>query len=97
MMEMARCMLHEELLKKFWAKAANITVFLQNRLPTKALEGKIPFDTWYWYKLSLSFLKIIGYVCFAHVPHVQGYFQTFIKDVMQQYVNFLAVKKHLKT
>ncbi|RDX63956.1 hypothetical protein CR513_57549, partial [Mucuna pruriens] len=32
-MEMARCMLHQkELPKKFWAEAANTTVFIQNRI-----------------------------------------------------------------
>ena len=37
-MEMTRCLLHEkELPKSFWAEAANTTVFLLNRLPTKAL------------------------------------------------------------
>lgn len=44
-MEMSRYLLHEEdLPKKFWAEAANKAVFLQNRLPTGAVEGKTPFD-----------------------------------------------------
>lgn len=43
-MEMARCMLYDkELPKYFWVEAANTTVFLQNRLPTKALKDKTPF------------------------------------------------------
>ena len=47
-MEMARCMLHEkEMPKHFWAEAANTTVFLQNRLPLKALIDKTPFEAWY--------------------------------------------------
>jgi len=42
---MARCMLHEkDLPKSLWAKAANTAVFLQNRLPRKALEEKTPFE-----------------------------------------------------
>ncbi|KAK2426495.1 hypothetical protein QL285_025158 [Trifolium repens] len=46
-MEMARCLLHEkELPKKFWAEAANTAVFLLNRLPTKALQKKTPFEAW---------------------------------------------------
>ena len=44
-MEMARCMLHEkELPKTFWAEATNIAVFLQNRLPTRALKDTTPFE-----------------------------------------------------
>lgn len=71
-MEMARCMLHEkELPKCFWAEAANTAVFLQNRLPTKALEDKTPFEAWYGYKPSLSFLKVFGSVCFVYVPQVK--------------------------
>ncbi|KAL0559650.1 hypothetical protein IC582_000013 [Cucumis melo] len=68
-MEMTRCMLHEKSLpKKFWAEAANTTVFLQNRLPTKALKEKTPFEAWYGYKPSLKFLKVFGCLCFTHVP-----------------------------
>jgi len=71
-MEMARCMLQEkEMPKHFWAKAANTTVFLQNRLPSKALKDKTHFEAWNWYKPSLSFLKVFGCVCFAHVPQVK--------------------------
>lgn len=59
-MEMARCMLHEkELPKIFWAEATNTTVFMQNRPPTKALKDKTPFEAWYWFKPSLSFLKCL--------------------------------------
>jgi len=71
-MEMTRCMLHEkELPKQFWAEAANTAVFLQNRLPSKALEDKTPFEAWYGYKPSLSFLKVFGSVCFVHIPQVK--------------------------
>ena len=46
MMKMARCMLHEkELPKTFWAEATNIAFFLQNRLPTKVLKDKTPFES----------------------------------------------------
>ncbi|KAA0037127.1 gag-pol polyprotein [Cucumis melo var. makuwa] len=68
-MEMTRCMLHEKSLpKKFWAEAANTAVFLQNRLPTKAVKEKTPFEAWYGYKPSLKFLKVFGCLCFTHVP-----------------------------
>ncbi|TYK19521.1 Retrovirus-related Pol polyprotein from transposon TNT 1-94 [Cucumis melo var. makuwa] len=57
-MQMTRCMLHEKSLpKKFWAEAANTAVFLQNRLPTKPVKEKTPFEAWYGYKPSLKFLK----------------------------------------
>jgi len=70
--EMVRCMLHEKNLPKmFWAEAANTAVFLQNRLPTKLLEEKTPFEVFYNYKPSLSFLKIFGSICFVHVPQIK--------------------------
>jgi hypothetical protein len=65
---MARCMLHEkELPKEFWAEATNTIVFLQKWLPTKFLEDKTSFEACYGYKPSLSFLKVFGSVCFAHI------------------------------
>jgi transposase InsO family protein len=71
-MEMARCMLHEKNLPKFfWAEAANTAVFLQNRLPTKLLAEKTPFEVWYKYKPSLSFLKVFGSTCFVHIPQIK--------------------------
>ncbi|XP_073263046.1 uncharacterized protein [Populus alba] len=71
-MEMARCMLHEKNLPKvFWAEAASTAVFLQNRLPTKLLTEKTPFEVWYNYKPSLSFLKVFGSTCFVHIPQIK--------------------------
>ena len=47
-MEMRRCLLHDKgLPKKFWAEATNTAIFLQNRLPMKALQKKMPFEAWY--------------------------------------------------
>jgi len=68
-LEMTRCMLHEKNLpKKFWAEAANTSVFLQNRLLTRAVKDQTPFEAWYGYKPSLNFLKIFGCLCFTFVP-----------------------------
>jgi len=67
-MKMAICMLHDkELPKTFWAEVVNTTFFLQNHLPTKALRDKTPFEAWYEYKLSLTFLKVFSCDCFAYV------------------------------
>ena len=64
-LEMTRCMLYEKNLpKKFWAEAASTYVFLQNRLPTKALMNQTPFEAWYGYNPSLKFLKIFGFFVF---------------------------------
>lgn len=71
-MEMARCMMHEKNLpKKFWAEAANTAVFLQNRLPTKAVKNQTPFEAWYGYKPPVNFLRVFGCLCFTYVPQVK--------------------------
>ena len=50
-MEMTRCMMHEkELPKKLWVETANTTIFLLNRLPTRVLHRKTPFEDWFGYK-----------------------------------------------
>lgn len=44
-MEMARCLMAEKNLPKlFWAEAANTSVYLLNRIPTKALSNQTPFE-----------------------------------------------------
>jgi hypothetical protein len=65
-------MLHEkELPKKLWAEAANTSVYLLNRMPTRALQKKTPFEAWFGYKPDLQQLKIFGCICFTHVPQVK--------------------------
>ena len=46
-------------------------MFLQNRLPTRALKDQTPFEAWYGYKPSLNFLKVFGCLCFTLVPQVK--------------------------
>ena len=71
-MEMTRCLLHEKNLpKKFWAEAASTSVFLLNRLPTRAVQKQIPFEAWYGVKPSVKNLKIFGCLCFSHVPQAK--------------------------
>lgn len=71
-MEMTRCMLHgKNLPKKFWADAASTAVFLQNRLPTKAVKDRTPFEAWHGFKPSIIFLKVFGCLCFSYVPQVK--------------------------
>ena len=71
-MEMTRCLLHDKgLPKKFWAKVAHTSVFLLNRLSTKALQQKTLFEAWYGYKPRLQNLKTFCCLCFSYIPHVK--------------------------
>lgn len=64
-MEMAWCLLFEKgLPKSFWAEAVNTSVYLLNLLPTKALNGKTPFEAWFERKPSMEQLRIFG--CVLH-------------------------------
>jgi len=50
------CMLYQkELPNKFWAEAANTTVFIQNRIPAQAIQNQTPFEAWFGFKPSLDF------------------------------------------
>ena len=68
-LKMTRCMLHEKNLpKQFWVEATHTIVFLQNKLPTRAVKDQTPSEAWYGYKPFFYFLKIFGCLCFTHVP-----------------------------
>ncbi|KAL4354255.1 hypothetical protein GQ457_06G039790 [Hibiscus cannabinus] len=71
-LNMARCLLFEKKIPKgFWAEAVNTSVYLLNRLPTKALEGKTPFEAWFDATPSIGHLRVFGCVCYMHVPEVK--------------------------
>ncbi|EOY27713.1 Uncharacterized protein TCM_029495 [Theobroma cacao] len=68
-LNMARRLLFEKSMpKEFWAKAANTVVYLQNILPTKALEKLTPYEAWYNVKPTVNHLKVFGCICYVHVP-----------------------------
>ncbi|KAG8485451.1 hypothetical protein CXB51_021502 [Gossypium anomalum] len=65
-MDMARCFLFQSKLPgKFWAEAVNTSVYLLNKLPTRAMKEKTPFEAWYGLKPSVSHLKVFGCVCYV--------------------------------
>lgn len=69
--EMTSCLLHEKgLPKKFWAEATFTTIFLLNRLPTRVLEKKTPYEVWFDIKPKLTNLKV-SCLCFFHVPQAK--------------------------
>ncbi|KAG8488949.1 hypothetical protein CXB51_016967 [Gossypium anomalum] len=72
LMDMARCLMFERNLPKtFWAEAVNTAVYLQNRLPTKALAQKTLFEAWFGFKPSLAHLRVFGCICYAHIHIVK--------------------------
>ncbi|KAG8492727.1 hypothetical protein CXB51_010487 [Gossypium anomalum] len=72
LMDMARCLLFEKNLPKtIWAEAVNTAVYIQNRLPTKALAHKTPSEAWFRFKPSLAHMKVFGCLCYSQVPAVK--------------------------
>jgi hypothetical protein len=68
-MEMARSLLKSmKLPGKFWGEAVRHSVYLLNRLPTKALVNKTLFESWKGIKPHLGHLRVFG--CVAHVKSV---------------------------
>ena len=73
-MEMARSLLKSmNVPGKLWGEAVRHSVYLLNRLPTKAMSEKTPFEVWWGRKPNLGYLKVFG--CTAHVrtagPHLK--------------------------
>jgi len=62
-------MLHNaRLLKKYWAFAVSVAVYLKNRTPTRSVVGKTPYEAWHGRKPLLKHLCVFGCLAFIHVP-----------------------------
>jgi hypothetical protein len=59
--------------KSFWEDAMSTSVFLRNRLPTTANEGKVsPMQVWKGIVPKLSFAKVFGSKCYVHNKPTAG-------------------------
>ena len=68
LVESVRSMLSDaKLPKKFWAEALSTAVYLRNRSPTTAVQGKTPFEAWTKEKPDVGHFKIFGCLCYAHI------------------------------
>jgi hypothetical protein len=54
---------------EFWGEAMSMAMFILNRSPTKALEGRTPFKVWHDRKPNMAFLRTFG--CIGHVKNVK--------------------------
>lgn len=63
---MTRSLLREmQLPSKFWGEAVRHAVYLLNRLPTRALSDKTPYETWTGNKPDVQHIRVFG--CVAHM------------------------------
>jgi hypothetical protein len=66
---MARALLKQQRMPtEFWGKAVVTTVYLQNRLPTKSLTGRTPYEAWHGRKPAVNHLRVFG--CRAFVKQL---------------------------
>jgi hypothetical protein len=52
---------------EFWAKAVNITIYIKNWRPTKALDSKTLQETWTDRNPDVFYLRIFGCKTYAHI------------------------------
>ena len=57
--------------KSFWAEALATATYLRNRSPTKAVEGKTPYEALYGVKPKVGHLRVFGCTAYAHVPTLE--------------------------
>jgi hypothetical protein len=57
----------------FWGEAVATSVYLQNRAPTKSLNGITPYEAWHGHKLDVQHLPTFSCVAFikATTPHMR--------------------------
>ena len=69
---MARCLMLEKWLpKRLWIETVNTIVYVQNRLPTKAIDGETPYKASIGAKPSVAHLRVFRSICYGHEPKVK--------------------------
>jgi hypothetical protein len=49
----------------FWGEAVVMAVYILNRSPTKALNGRTPYEAWHGRKPAVSHLRVFGCLAFG--------------------------------
>jgi hypothetical protein len=49
----------------FWGEAVVTTVYILNRSPTKALNGRTSYEAWHRHKPAVSHLRVFGCLAFG--------------------------------
>jgi hypothetical protein len=60
-------------LAMFWGEAVPITVYLQNRVPTKAVHGMAPYEAWHGRRPDVQHVRTFGCVAYVKTmkPHLK--------------------------
>jgi hypothetical protein len=69
LVESARSLMKSKNLSNaFWVEAISSIVYLKNRIPTRCLDHKTPFEALYDSKPAVNNLRIFGCKYFSHIP-----------------------------
>lgn len=68
-LNMARCLLKQfDVSKDLWGEAVRTAVYTINRLPSSALNSRVPADLWLGRNVSIENMKVFGSMAYTHVP-----------------------------
>ena len=54
--------------EQYWAEAVATATYLRNRLLTRSLKNKTPYERWFDRKPDLSHVRVFGCMCYAYIP-----------------------------
>ncbi|XP_019226458.1 PREDICTED: uncharacterized protein LOC109207913 [Nicotiana attenuata] len=87
---------------KFWGECVTTAVYILNRLPSKVIDYKYPFEMLYLHSPSLYHLRIFGCLCYAATPRITDKFSPkAVPAVLMEYFStqkgYLLYELHSKT
>ena len=53
---------------QFWGEAINTAIHVLNQVSSRTLHGDTPYTKWYGVKPDVSYFRVFGSLCYAHIP-----------------------------
>ena len=87
---MARCLLEQSgFPKDMWAEMLAVAVYLTNRMPATALNGKSPYEVFYGQAPKLDHLRVIGCAAYPHInTHQPKFHNRAYRGILVGYHNY---------
>ena len=61
-------MKEKHLSNEYWGDVVTCSIYILNRIPTKIMKDRVPWQAWSGKCSSISYLRIFCCVAYAHVP-----------------------------
>lgn len=62
------CLKEMKMPASFWGEVVRNSVYMLNRLPTRALIGQTPYEAWYNEKPDISHIRVFGCLAYMKTP-----------------------------